>query len=82
MIAANGVNNALKGQLKNSKGQSELQRTTPFAKKRKIMRKKLIILFLGLLVLMAGSEVIQLLDGAALERSVNTAIGGNIDLMI
>ncbi|MCQ2544522.1 MAG: YjfB family protein [Lachnospiraceae bacterium] len=31
---------------------------------------------------MAGSEVIQLLDGAALERSVNPAIGGNIDLMI
>lgn len=31
---------------------------------------------------MAGSEVIQLLDGAVLERSVNPAIGGNIDLMI
>lgn len=31
---------------------------------------------------MAGSEVIQLLDGADLERSVNPAIGGNIDLMI
>lgn len=31
---------------------------------------------------MAGSEVIQLLDGASLERSVNPAIGGNIDLMI
>lgn len=31
---------------------------------------------------MAGSEVIQLLDGAALERSVNPTIGGNIDLMI
>lgn len=31
---------------------------------------------------MAGSEVLQLIDGAALERSINPNIGGNIDLMI
>lgn len=31
---------------------------------------------------MVGSEVLQLIDGAALERSINPNIGGNIDLMI
>lgn len=31
---------------------------------------------------MVGSEVLQLLDGAALERSINPSIGGNIDLSI
>lgn len=72
MIAANGVNNALKGQLKNSKGQSERQRTTPFAKKRKIMRKKLIILFLGLLVLMAGCKAKEVPGRRRAPRHCNT----------
>ncbi|MCR4695681.1 MAG: YjfB family protein [Lachnospiraceae bacterium] len=29
-----------------------------------------------------GSEVVQMIDSAAMERSINPAIGGNIDISI
>lgn len=31
---------------------------------------------------MAGNEVVQMIDSAAMERSINPAIGGNIDISV
>lgn len=70
MIAANGVNNALKGQLKNSK--VSVSEWHPLRKNEKIMRKKLIILFLGLLVLMAGCKAKEVPGRRRAPRHCNT----------